>query len=475
MAETLRLPIGGEWIETDDFDGVVNPYTNDVYARVPLAGPDPMERAIAAAADVFETTRALPTWRRVDLLMAIVEAIRRQAEDLALTMVRESGKPLRFARGEVDRAIQTFTLSADVARGLGGEVIPADLQPRTEGYVSLYRRFPIGPVSAISPFNFPLNLVAHKLGPAFAAGNPVVLKPPMQAPVTALRLARICFDAGLPERALSVVHSVPAVAESLATDARFKVLSFTGSARVGWHLKDIAGKKRVLLELGGNAGAVVHEDADLEWTAERCALGAFAAAGQVCIKVQRLLVHRRIYDRFVDLFLAAARALQVGDPIDDGTVVGPMIDSDNADRVMEWIGAAVDDGAQVLTGGGRHGNVIEPTVLAATHPEMRVERDEIFGPAVTIRPYDDFEEALRLTNQSVYGLQAGIFTHDLRLAWQAYHALEVGGVIVNDYPMLRVDNFPYGGIKESGFGREGPAFAVEEMTELKALVINLNR
>ncbi|MBI4545527.1 MAG: aldehyde dehydrogenase family protein, partial [Gemmatimonadetes bacterium] len=337
MAGTYRLPVGGEWIETEEWDDVVDPYTGDTYARVPLAGAAEMERAIAAAAAAFEETRRLPTFRRVAILEGIVAGIRRRSAELAETMVRESGKPLQFARGEVERALQTFTLGADEARALGGEVVPVDIERRTEGYACVWRRFPLGPVSAISPFNFPLNLVAHKLSPAFAAGNSVVLKPPMQAPVTALKLAEICFEAGLPPRALSAVHARPAVAERLATDERFKLLSFTGSARVGWHLKNIAGRKKVILELGGNAGAVIHEDADLDWAAERCAVGAFAAAGQVCIRVQRLLVHRPAYQEFLDRFLGATNALPCGNPMDEATVVGPMIDAAAADRVMSWI------------------------------------------------------------------------------------------------------------------------------------------
>ncbi|MBI4410034.1 MAG: aldehyde dehydrogenase family protein [Gemmatimonadetes bacterium] len=470
-----RLPIAGERLTTTEFDDVVDPFTGELYARVPLAGPAEMERAIAAAVEASRELRALPTHRRVDILLGIVEGIRGRADELAETMTRESGKPIQYARGEVQRALQTFALGADEARGLGGGILPADLEPRTEGYFTLYQRFPIGPVSAIAPFNFPLNLVAHKLSPAYAAGNPVVLKPPMQSPVTSLELAEICFQAGLPPRALSVVHSRPEVAERLATDERFALLSFTGSARVGWHLKNIAGRKRVLLELGGNGGAIVHEDADLEWAAGRCALGAFAMSGQNCIRIQRLLIHHPAYDRFLERFLNDVRRLKWGNPMEEDTVVGPLIDTAAADRVMRWIEEAVDAGAQVLLGGGRHGNVIEPTVLSATRPEMKVEREEIFGPVVTVRACDDFEQALALTNQSDYGLQAGVFTRDVRRIWQAFRELEVGGVIVNDYPMLRVDNYPFGGVKQSGFGREGVRFAVQEMTELKAMVLNLNR
>jgi acyl-CoA reductase-like NAD-dependent aldehyde dehydrogenase len=340
-----------------------------------------------------------------------------------------------------------------------------------EGYTCIWRRFPIGPIAAIAPFNFPLNLVAHKLAPAIAVGCPVVLKPPMQAPVTALKLAEICFEAGWPRAALSVVHAQPEVAERMATDERIRLLSFTGSAKVGWHLKAVAGRKRVVLELGGNAAAVVHEDAELEWAAERCAIGAFASAGQVCIKVQRLLVHRPVLDRFLERFLATTDALAIGDPLDEKTVIGAMIDTKEADRVMSWIDEATSAGATLLAGGGRNGNVIAPTVLQATTREMKVEREEVFGPVVTVTPYDDFGDALAAVNATEYGLQAGVFTHDVRRIWQAYRELEVGGVIANDYPTLRVDNFPYGGVKASGLGREGPAFAAEDMTEIRTLVL----
>ena len=475
MTEPLKLPIAGEWVASSGYDDVGDPYTGERFARVPLADGAMMERAISSADAAFAHMRRMPTHARVDILDGIVAGIRARADELAETMVRESGKPLQYARAEVARAIQTFTLGADVARASDGEIMPADLEPRTEGYVTLVRRFPIGPVSAIAPFNFPLNLVAHKLAPAFAVGCPVVLKPPMQAPVTSLKLAEICFAAGLPLDALSVVHSHPAVAEVLATDPRFKLLSFTGSARVGWHLESVAGKKKVVLELGGNAGAVVHDDADVAWAATRCALGAFAAAGQVCIRVQRILVHRSIYEAFRDAFLAATRALKVGNPLDADTVVGPLIDSAAADRVEAWIREAVAAGAEVLLEGERHGNTLSPTVLTRTRADMKVESEEIFGPAVTLRAYDTFDEALTLVNEGVYGLQAGVFTHDVRRIAQAFRDLDVGGVIINDYPTLRVDNFPYGGVKDSGLGREGVRFAAEDMTELKALVLNLNR
>jgi glyceraldehyde-3-phosphate dehydrogenase (NADP+) len=349
--------------------------------------------------------------------------------------------------------------------------VPLDIAPATEGYTAIVERFPIGVIGAIAPFNFPLNLVAHKLAPAIAVGNTVVLKPPPQAPLSALLLADVCYDAGLPAAALSVVHCPVEVAQALAEDARIAMLSFTGSAKVGWHLKTVAGKKKVVLELGGNAAAVVLRDADLAWAARRCALGSFAQAGQVCIKVQRIFVERPVFDAFLALFRQETKALRVGDPSDVETIVGPMIDTANADRVSAWVDDAVKAGAARLTGGGRRNNVLEPTILTGTTPAMKVEAEEVFGPVSTVAPVDSVDEAFARVNESRYGLQAGVFTFDVRNIAKAFQELNVGGVIANDYPTLRVDNFPYGGVKDSGFGREGVRYAMEEMTELKTLVV----
>jgi acyl-CoA reductase-like NAD-dependent aldehyde dehydrogenase len=475
MAEELRNRVAGEWVDSAEWDEVSNPYTGEPVARVPLATAEQMDRAIAASAEGAAAMAELSRYRRAEILHAIARGVQARREELAETITRESGKPIRFSLQEIDRAVHTFTLGAEEARRLGGEIVPVDITAATEGYESLYMRFPLGAIGAISPFNFPVNLTAHKLSPGLAAGNALVVKPPMQAPVSALRLVEICAEAGLPPLALSALHCAPRVAEALATDERLQMISFTGSARVGWHLKSVAGRKRVALELGGNAAAIVHEDADVDRVAARCALGAFASAGQVCIRVQRLLVHRPVLDRFLERFLEEVRGLRVGDPLDPETVVGPMIDAASADRVMAWIDEARDAGAEALTAVERERNVIRPVVMVATRPEMRVEREEVFGPVVTVRPYDDFDEAIRLTNEGAYGLQAGVFTRDLGRVHRAFRALRVGGVIVNDYPTLRVDNFPYGGVKESGFGREGVRFAMEEMTEMRALVLNLSR
>jgi acyl-CoA reductase-like NAD-dependent aldehyde dehydrogenase len=465
------LPIAGERRPTATSEPVVNPFDGTLVATIGVATAADMDDAIAAAARVFDEFRAWPRYKRKEILLGVAARLRERRDAFIELMIAESGKPRIYSGIEVDRAISTFTLAAEESTRFGGELLPLDLSAGTVGYTALVQRFPIGVVGAISPFNFPLNLVAHKLAPAIAVGNTVVLKPPPQAPLSALMLADACYEAGLPLGALSVVHVPVPVAEQLATDERIALLSFTGSARVGWHLKSVAGKKKVVLELGGNAAAVVAADADLAWAAKRCAVGSFAQAGQVCIKVQRIYVERTVYDRFADLYRRETDALGVGDPADAATVVGPMIDTVAADRVMAWIDEAARGGARLVTGGARNGNVVTPTILTDTQTGMKVESEEIFGPVATIAPVDSIDEAFRRVNDTRYGLQAGVFTFDVRIIAKAFEELQVGGVIANDYPTLRVDNFPYGGVKDSGFGREGVRYAMEEMTELKTLVV----
>ncbi len=473
MSSDYRLPIAGAMVESSRVDEVINPYDGHVVGRVPLATEAQREAAIAGAVESFAEMKAMPRFRRSEICSGVATGIRKRFDELVDTIVKECGKPIQYARGEVNRAVQTFTLAAEEARRLGGEIVPIDIEPRAEGYTSLYQRFPVGPTLGIAPFNFPLNLVAHKLAPAIAAGCPLVLKPAQQAPITSLKLAEICYEAGLPPKALSVVHCTVEVGEPMVRDDRFKLLSFTGSSAVGWHLKSIAGKKRVLLELGGNAGAIVHSDADVDWAATRCAGGGYAYSGQTCISVQRVLIHRSIYEEFCDKLVERTEATRVGDPRDESTVVGPLIEEVHAERVMTWIAEAEADGGRVLTGKKREGSLVWPTVLADTRFDMKVECEEIFGPVITVRPYDDFAVAVKIVNDSVYGLQAGVFTHDIRRVHEAYQNLDVGGLIVNDFPTLRVDNHPYGGVKDSGLGREGVRFAIEEMTEMKTLVVDL--
>ena len=454
-----------------ELETIRSPWDGAVAGTVPIATAEDMEAAIEAAVAVAPRVAAMPRFERQAILRRTVDGLRENLEHLISIMIAESGKPRRYARIEVERAISTFSIAGDEVTRSSGEVLPLDIVPGGVGYTAIVSRVPIGVIGAISPFNFPLNLVAHKLAPAIAVGNPVVLKAPPQAPLTAHELGRIVHAAGWPREALTVLHAPVEVAQQLATDERIAMLSFTGSAAVGWHLKSIAGKKRVALELGGNAAAIVAPDADIAWAAKRCALGAFAQSGQVCIKVQRIFVLRGCYDAFVKAFLAETDALGVGDPSLEDTIVGPIIDERSVDRIMSWVEEAVAGGATVLRGNGRSGSVISPTVLTNVSRTMKVESEEIFGPVVTLAPCDTLEEAIAHANDTRYGLQAGIFTNDVRTIGAAFEGLHVGSVIANDYPTLRIDNFPYGGIKDSGFGREGVRFAMDEMSELKTLVV----
>lgn len=451
---------------------VRSPYDGRPVGTVAVGGDAEMEAALEAAHRSAPQFARLPRYRRVEILRGIAQRLAARGEELAALMVAESGKPWRFAHIEVERAITTFSLAADEVTRTAGEVLPLDLSAATVGYTALSTLQPIGPIGAIAPFNFPLNLAAHKLAPAIAVGNPLVLKAPPQAPLSAHVLGEIALDAGMPGEAFSVMHAPVSVAQRLATDQRIAMLSFTGSSVVGWHLKSIAGRKRVTLELGGNAAAIVCGDADVASAARRCALGAFAQAGQVCIKVQRIYVAQELYDRFRDELLREIAALKCGDPSDPRVVAGPVIDAASADRIMAWIAEAEAAGARVACGNRREGNVIAPTLLEETDAQMRVESDEVFGPVATLAPVASLDEAIARTNASRFGLQAGVFTNDMRAILRAFDELQVGGVIANDYPTLRVDNMPYGGVKESGFGREGVRYAMEEMSERKVLVLN---
>jgi acyl-CoA reductase-like NAD-dependent aldehyde dehydrogenase len=468
-----RLLIDGEWAATDQSASILNPYTGEIVGRAPQATAADMERAITAAHRCFDESRRWPRHRRAALLGAIVDGLRASRDELALLMTAEAGKPIRYAEAEVDRAIWTFTVASEETKRLAGELTPLDSSTVGEGYLAMTARLPVGPIAAISPFNFPLNLVAHKVAPALAVGAPVVLKPPPQAPLTSLRLARIVQDAGAPPGLFNVLPCPVETAAQLVTDDRLALLSFTGSARVGWALKNQAGKKRVVLELGGNAAAIVQDDADLEFAASRLAVGAFAYAGQVCISTQRLYVQEEIYDRFLDRFLVATRQLPMGDPADPKTVVGPMIDQAAADRVQSWVKEAVSHGATTLLAGARRGNVLSPIVLTDVDPRMKVVCEEVFGPVVVVSRYRAFQEAVEGVNASSYGLQASVFTRRLDDVFRAWAGLDVGGVIVNDYPMFRVDQMPYGGQKESGLGREGVRYAMESMTEPRLLVVRV--
>jgi acyl-CoA reductase-like NAD-dependent aldehyde dehydrogenase len=463
----------GRWSEDGDPVEVRAPFDGSVVARVVQARRQHAESAIAAAVKAFGTTRRLPAFERQRVLRRVAQSIAERREEFSRTLAQEAGKPIKLARTEVDRAAFTFNVAAEEATRIYGEYLPLDSLEATAGRWGIVRRFPLGPIAGITPFNFPLNLVAHKVAPAIAAGCSMVLKPAPQTPLCSLLLAECVQQAGWPDGGLNVLPLSNEDAGRLVTDERIKLISFTGSVPVGWEIKSRAGKKKVALELGGNAGVIVHSDADLSYAAERCVMGGFGYAGQTCISVQRILVEESIYGKFVDLLVDGVKKLKIGDPLEESTDVGPLIRESDAIRVTNWIEEAVRSGARLLCGGGRDGSMVNPTVLTGTKAEMKVNCQEIFGPVVTVEPYKNFDEALRRMNNSNFGLQAGLFTRDVKLLFQAYDELEVGGLIAGDVPSFRIDQMPYGGVKDSGLGREGLRYAIEEMTELKLLVMNL--
>ena len=462
----------GQTVQTSRRHEVRSPYDDSLVAVVHRAGAAEIERAIAGATTAFQTTRKLPSWKRAEILERVSAAIASRAEELAEIIALEAGKPIRTARLEANRASFVFKIAAEETKRLYGEVVPLDWLPGTEGREAIVRRVPLGPVAGIAPFNFPLNLVAHKVAPALAAGDPIVIRPASQTPISSLKLAGILLEAGWPAAAISVVPSTTADATPLVEDERMKLLTFTGSPAVGWDLKRRAGRKRVVLELGGNAAVIVHSDADVEYAAERVAWGGFSYAGQTCISVQRVYVHESVYDRFSALLVARVRALVMGDPLDERTDVGPLIDPTAAARVENWVAEATTAGARVLTGGSRRGNLWEPTVLENLKPDLQVSCQEVFAPVVGLFRYRDAADAIAAANDSDFGLQAGLFTHDDRIVSAAIDGLEVGGLVVNDVSTFRIDHKPYRGVKLSGFGREGLRYAIEEMTEMKLVTFN---
>jgi acyl-CoA reductase-like NAD-dependent aldehyde dehydrogenase len=475
MQLPLRFPlhVAGKVVTDAPRALVRDPWRGEVVGEIGVADDERAELAVRAAALAFAKTRRLGSFERKRILRSVAAAVEANTESLAELMAREAGKPLQLARAEVKRAVSTLELGAEEAARMGGEVVPLDLSEVASGFAGGYTRVPAGPVIAMSPFNFPLNLVCHKLAPALASGCSLVLKPAPQAPLTALRLAEIVRESGAPESAFQVVPCEISVAEKLVRDDRFATLSFTGSARAGWYLKSVAGKKRTLLELGGNAAIVVHEDADLGWALGRTITSAFAYAGQVCIKGQRLFVHAPIYDSFVAEVARRASELAVKDPLDPSTLVSCLIDEASAARVESWVGEAIAAGAARLVGGPREGARVPPTVLAVQpeHHGLKVVAEEIFGPVLTVHRYEAWEDAVAGAGSTRYGLQAAIFTQNLARVRQAFEGLDVGALVVNDSPSFRVDAMPYGGVRDSGLGREGVRFAIEEMTEKKLLVV----
>ncbi len=473
MTDHYPLFLAGRWLDTGEKLQVQSPWDGRVVATVARAGEKELEEAARAAEEAFEKTRRAPTWEREEILRKAADRLEGRAEEFARTLVLEAGKPIRFARAEVARAVHTLRLSAGRASRITGKIIPIDTAPWGTGKIGFVRYVPAGPVAAISPFNFPLNLSLHKVGPAVAAGNPSVLKPASSTPVTACKLASLFEEAGAPAGWLSVVPCDRNLGERLVEDPRFKVLSFTGSPAAGWEIRKRAGRKKVALELGGNAAVILHEDADLVRAIPKIVTAAYGFAGQSCISVQRILVHAGILGEVRERLLAEIAEVKAGDPMEEDTTVGPLITEKAADRVMEWIGRAREAGAEVLCGGERDGNLIQPTLLEKVPREAEVDRLEVFGPVANLHAYEDFDAALAQVNDSIYGLQAGLFTSDMGRIMRTWEEVEVGGLVVNDVPTFRVDSMPYGGVKESGAGREGPEWAMEHMTEPRLLVLHL--
>ena len=474
------------------------PYDGHEVGRMPVTDEAGVEQATSRAARGFELMRRLPRFMRADILERSAQLIAQRKDEFVRLIAAEAGKPLHDARGEVSRAVFNLRNAAAEARRFAGEEIPLDVDgsvfeyqtsgsdgkaldlasvdlqavSRLKRRLGIARRYPVGPILAITPFNFPLNLVVHKVAPALAVGSAIVLKPAPQTPLTSLKLSEVLYEAGLPEEALTVVHCDVALAERMVRDERFAMVTFTGSASVGWHIKSIAGRKKVTLELGGNAAVIVAPDANLDFAAARCVRGGVVYGGQYCIGVQRILVHRECYERFREMLLRKVQACAVGNPLEEGIDVGPVIDETAARRIESWVEEARAAGARVLVGGERVGAVVAPTVVENTKPGMKIEDEEIFGPVMTLNPIESIAEGVERANASRYGLQGGLFTNDLRAAFEALDEWDVGGLMINDVPIYRIDNMPFGGWKDSGFGREGTRFAMEEMTDIKFLVIN---
>jgi len=485
-------------IDTKNSQAVLCPYDGHEVGRMPVSGAEAVESAVAKSVAAFSATKRLPRFVRADILERVADLIAARSEEVTRLIAAEAGKPLYDARGEVSRSLFNLRNAAREARNFSGHEVPLDMDESVFAYqtalpdgspldvgsenieslsnlgrrIGLSRRFPIGPILAITPFNFPLNLVLHKVAPAIAVGNPVILKPAPQTPLTSKLLGELFAEAGLPDGALSVVHCDVPLAEAMVRDERIKMVTFTGSAKVGWHVKDIAGKKKVALELGGNGAVVVAEDADISFAAARCVRGGVVYGGQYCIGVQRVFVEDGVYERFEGELLAKVAACRVGNPLEEGVDVGPVIDEASARRIESWVNEAVAGGARVLIGGKRHGALVEPTVLTDTTPDMKVEAEEVFGPVMTLTRVASAQEGVERAADSKYGLQGGFFTRDLQAAFRALETWDVGALMINDVPIYRIDSMPFGGWKESGFGREGTRYAMESMTDIKLLVVN---
>ena len=470
-ARTHQLFVGGKWVKEKEMMPVIDKYSGETIGKVPVASRKTVEKAIAAAHAAFPGYSRLPAHKRFRILEKTSQLLARHQDEIATIICREAGKAWKYSVGEVQRAVETFQFSAEEAKRIHGETVPMDASIAGEGRMGFYLRCPVGVVSAITPFNFPLNLVAHKVGPALAAGCTLVLKPASTTPLTAIRLAEILEEAGIPPGVFNVVvGSGGTVGEWVTTDPRISKISFTGSPPVGEAIIRKAGLKKVTMELGNNSGTIIEPDTNLDAAIPRCAVSAYANSGQVCISLQRLYVHRSIAKEFTTRFVEVTAKLKVGNPLDKDCEVGPMIDEGEAKRAESWIREAVAEGAKVLIGGKREGRMLYPTVLVDARPEMKVMCEEAFAPLVSIYEYDTFEDAVRMVEDSPYGLQAGVYTNDLRKAMYAVDRINAGGVMINDTSIFRVDHMPYGGNKMSGLGREGVRFAVEEMTTIKMVM-----
>lgn len=471
---TKPFLIGGQWRTTENLQEVRAPYTRETLAQVSYAAREDVEEAIAVAAATAAEMRALPRYEIAEALRRLVDDIKARREEFARTIALESGKPITAARGETDRAISTFTFASEEVRRFSGETVPVDTQALGRGRIGWTERIPRGVIYGITPFNFPLNLVAHKVAPALASRNAIIIKPSPRTPLTALMLGEAFLASGLPQGALQIVPMDIPLLDIVFDDERVGMISFTGSAEVGWKLRARAARKQVTLELGGNAPVIVDETADIPYSIKRSVTAAFAYAGQVCISAQRFFIHESIADEWTHLFVEGARALHTGDPLDEATELSVMIDEEAARRAESWINEAVSAGARLLCGGTRRGSLLEATVLTDVHSEMRVCSEEVFAPVATVQTFSEFDEALAAANHTRYGLQAGVFTREMNRMFQAAQALEFGGVMINDAPAFRVDNMPYGGVKLSGAGREGVRYAMEEMTEPRMIVVDPN-
>lgn len=470
MKEHYKIYAGGEFIETANKLDVYNPFTQKIIASTFLADAQHLEAAIAKADEAKDELKNMPSYLRHEILMQIAADIKKRKEHLATVLCNESAKPMRYALAEIDRAAQTFIIAAEESKRLPKEYISLDWTPQGKNKEGIVKHFPIGLVAGIAPFNFPMNLAVHKIAPAIATGCPIILKPASSTPLSMLELAKIIDNTALPKGAVSILPMNRVAGNQLVTDERFKLLSFTGSPEVGWKMKQQAGKKKVVLELGGNAAVIVTESAAINDAIKKSVVGGFAYSGQICIHAQRFYIHEAVFEKFAADFIEETKKLKFGNPLDSSTDVSSMIDEENAIRVEQWLKEAQEQGAKILFGGKREHNFMEPTIVTNTNKQMKICSEEIFGPVVTIEKYTSFEEAVKMVNDSDFGLQAGIFTDSNTEIDYAFNMIETGGIIINDVPTFRVDHMPYGGIKNSGQGREGVKYAIMDMMEAKILV-----